>query len=155
MIFSAQEIQLSILLAGLGWIIQNTYLGNKGLHGLRGTARPGSCLGSLIAAPLVAVGPVSLRALLLGLLEVLLQTALQVADLLHQALLELVLADGLWRLLIFSCPAIGSLRSSWLAQTFVSCSAGNFLLLFEVLERLVNLVLVTALRLIGLLDEIR
>ena len=83
----------------------------------------------------------------------LLKAILQAADLRHQRLLELVLADGLWLLSIFVCLA-SSFLSGRLTRSLDGPSR-HFLLLLQVLERLVDLVLISSLRLIGLLDEVR
>jgi len=84
---------------------------------------------------------------LLGLFEMLLQPALQVAYLLHETLLELILADSLRLVSVL----FGSFSAWWLAGALRGTH--NLLLLFQVLQRLIYL-LIASLRLIDLFDEV-
>lgn len=102
---------------------------------------------SLLTARLSTIG-----ARLIGLLQVLLQSVLQAANLMHQTLLELVLVHHL-RLLQTSVLLLLALRCfgpGWLTGPL---SAHHFLLFLQVLERLVRLVVCSIVR-FYLLDKV-
>lgn len=138
---------------------EETYLGNNGLHWHGRGTWTWACSCTAISAAFVAIRALASWTLVFGLLQMLLKSALQVSDLLHQTLFELILANSLrlllgveMRLSVTFSSLLGrnSLSSRWLARA-LGCS--NFLVLHEVLKWLVGL-WITPFRLIYLLYEI-
>ena len=119
----------------------------------------------------LAAGTIPNRTALVGLLDVLLQTALQRSNLLHQTLLKLALIDpnrrrllrlAITRLLVDiaqrGCHQTSvatflgrSFRARWLAGTF---TLSDFLLLAQIAHRLVDELVVALRSAADLLDEV-